>query len=79
MSQKTDLLNLFRSNRNTLTLNQILNTSLAAEYRARMTDLRKEGYIIVCERAKKPSENIYTLVETEQNGQIILVGNNNAK
>jgi hypothetical protein len=73
MSQKQDLLALFRSNGNQLTLGQILNTFLAAEYRARMTDLRKEGYVIVCERGTNPSQNVYRLIEADEYGQIKFV------
>ena len=70
MSQKLALLQLFRDNNNKLKLNQILNTYFAAEYRARMTDLRKEGYVIICERGKIPSENVYTLIEHDEYGQV---------
>jgi len=61
MSQASELLNLFRMNGNRLTLGQILNTTLAAEYRARMTDLRHKGFQIDFIRGKKPSENLYIL------------------
>lgn len=65
MSQKSDLLKYFRANGNRLTLGQILNTKLAAEYRARITDLRGDGYVIICDDKNKPnpSENVYTLIE----------------
>lgn len=63
MTQKEQLLYLFKDHGNQLTLSQILNTSLAAEYRARMTDLRHAGYKITFERGKTPSENLYTLIE----------------
>ena len=59
MSQITDLLDLFIRNGNTLTLGQILKTNLAAEYRARMTDLRKQGFTITLERGRRPSDNRY--------------------
>lgn len=73
MTQKEQLLNLFRDNGNQLTLGMILKTSLAAEYRARMTDLRHNGFKIGLERGKTPSENLYTLTEykTESNGQMV--------
>ena len=62
MSQCDDLRSLFEKNNGELTLGQILNTTLAAEYRARMTDLRKRGYFITCERGARPSENRYRLI-----------------
>lgn len=71
-TQKQHLIQLFRNNHNHLSLGQILNTTLAAEYRARMTDLRKEGFIIVCKKGFRPSENLYTLIEPEANGQMRL-------
>ncbi len=61
MSQITDLLDLFISNGHKLTLGQILQTKLAAEYRARMTDLRKQGFTITLERGKRPSDNLYRI------------------
>ena len=72
MTQKELLIKLFNENNNKLTLRQILNTYLAAEYRARMTDLRHLGYIINFERGKTPSDNLYTLVgKYDKTGQLI--------
>lgn len=62
MTQKLMMLELFRKHNNVLTLGQILQTTLAAEYRARMTDLRHDGFVIELCRGKRPSENTYTLV-----------------
>ena len=46
-----------------LKLGQILETNLAAEYRARISDLRRDRHEITCTiNAKVPSENIYMLV-----------------
>ena len=71
MSQQSDLLKLFHDNHNFLTLGEILRTPLAAEYRARMSELRKNfGYIITLERGPRPSENAYRLIEPEANGQL---------
>lgn len=70
MTQKEALLDMFRKHNGWLTLSEILNTNLAAEYRARITDLRKEGYVIKYERGKRPSENVYTLFEIEPTGQL---------
>jgi len=72
MTQHEQLIDLFRRNGNRLTLGQILQTTLAAEYRARMTDLRKLGYTILCAKGKRASENLYTMAEPEANGQMRL-------
>lgn len=69
MTQHEMLLDLFRRNNHKLTLGQILNTTLAAEYRARMTELRREGFIITCTKGKKSSENTYALCEPNREGQ----------
>ena len=61
MTQKESLLKMFRDKGGWLTLSEILSTTLAAEYRARFTDLRKEGWIIAFERGNRPSENVYRL------------------
>lgn len=73
MTQKEQLLDMFRSSGGTLTLGQILNTTLAAEYRARMTDLRNQGYIIAFERGRTASENKYHLINKDENGQLRFV------
>lgn len=66
MNQREALLDLFRRNGYTLTLGQIMKTDLAAEYRARMSELRtEEGYTITLERGKTASENRYTMVPPE--------------
>ena len=66
MTQKEQLLYLFREHQNKLTLGQILNTTLAAAYRGRMSDLRNDGYVINLELGNNPSENLYTLVEKKE-------------
>lgn len=72
-TQKEKLVALFRMNNNRLRLGDIMRTELAAEYRARMTELRKQGYSIICERGEKPSENMYYLRAPEPNGQLRFV------
>jgi hypothetical protein len=62
MTQHQQLLELFRLNGGRLHLKTILETTLAAEYRARMTDLRHEGYRIEFTRGATPGENLYTLL-----------------
>lgn len=73
MSQKQDLLEMFRAFEGRITLGMIMRTTLAAEYRARITELRHEGYRVDFKRGATPSENLYTLVEFEQSGQGILI------
>lgn len=71
-TQHEQLIHLFRRNNYRVTLGQIMQTTLAAEYRARMTELRKKGYFIVCTKGKIPSENTYCMSEPESTGQMLL-------
>ena len=66
MTQKQQLLALFHENGNSITLGTILQTTLAAEYRARISELRNDGYDIPrpALNRKEPSKNLYTLRET---------------
>lgn len=77
MTQKESLIKMFRDKGGWLTLSEILQTSLAAEYRARFTELRRDGYSIVLERGKRPSENIYRFTEPvkthEIDGQVCFI------
>ena len=73
MTQKEQLLDLFRQYGGTLTLGQIMQTTLGCEYRARMTDLRHEGYVIAYERGKIASENKYHLIQKDSDGQLRFV------
>ena len=58
-----------------MTLGEILKNPWGYEFRARATELRKEGYSIVCTKGKRPSENVYTLsdpaftVHVDKSGQ----------
>jgi len=61
LSQRDQLLKLFSENGNALTLGQIMRTTLAAEYRARLSEMRGDGYIITCQIRKPASANLYTL------------------
>lgn len=65
MSQKLQMLEMFRKNNNEITLGEIMKTTLGCEYRARMSDLRRDGVNIVFTRGKAPSENLYTLIPNE--------------
>jgi hypothetical protein len=73
VTQHEQLIGLFRCNRNRLTLGQIMQTTLAAEYRARISELRKRGYSIVCIKGKRASENMYVMSEPESAGQMRLL------
>lgn len=72
MTQHEQLLDLFRRNGLKITLGQIMQTTLAAEYRARISELRREGYVIYCEKGRTASANTYTLVEPDSDGQLRL-------
>lgn len=65
MTQNQHLMELFRLNGGRISLGAILQTNLAAAYRGRISDLRKElipkGMTIICIKGKTPSENIYEL------------------
>ena len=63
MTQRDDLIHLFKMNGNRLTLGQIMGTTLAAEYRARMSELRRDGYRIDCWKTRPASANVYVLAE----------------
>lgn len=71
MTQKEHLLELFHTHANKLTLGQILNTHLAAEYRARMSELRKEGYRIDFVKGEKPSEGTCYLMTPPKAGCLL--------
>lgn len=60
-TQQQQLLELFESHGRRLLLGDIMQTTLAAEYRARMTDLRRKGYTIRYTRGETPSQNVYQL------------------
>ncbi len=71
MSQYKDALEFFRQNGNRVTLGQIMQTSLACEYRKLFSMMRGEGYQIQCKlNRKEPSLNEYTCVPPTQSGQM---------
>ncbi len=57
MTQTAQLRNLFDDNNGSVTLGQMMNTYLAASYRQRLTDLKRElfseGKTIVCYPCRK--------------------------
>lgn len=54
------------------TLGEILRSGepWSYEWRARATDLRHKGYVITYQRGATPTENVYTVVPPEENGQM---------
>ena len=65
MTQQERLLQMFHEHKNKLTLRDIMQTTLACEYRARITELRKKGFNILCIRGKSPSDNVYELTSLQ--------------
>lgn len=66
----------FKARGGTATLREILNSGECwqHEFNARKTDLRKKTkYDLVLVRGQKPSDNAYSLIEREDNGQLRLV------
>jgi len=76
VSQRDQLLELFHRNGDRLTLGQIMGTTLAAEYRARMSELRADGYRIECVQGSSPSQNLYVLSlpqKQDENEQMVML------
>jgi len=76
MTQSQSLIEMFRSNGGRLRRNDILQSGfLAASYRQRMTDLRKQGYDIACE--DKDGDTVFILRQEppryEPNGQAVML------
>lgn len=69
MTYKAQILEAFKRNNNRMQLGHILKYPWGYEIRARFTELRSEGYAVICERAKKASENMYILIPPDKNGQ----------
>lgn len=71
MTQKQALLEMFHNYGNKMTLGQILQSPVGYEWRARATELRREGYRIELERGEKPSMNTYHLLPPKRQGDLI--------
>lgn len=54
------------------TLRDILNSGepWMHEWNARKTDLRGKGFVVLLERGKTKSDNLYTVIPPEANGQM---------
>lgn len=73
MNHIEQMVHWFKARRGQATLAEIIRCGepWAYEFRARATDARKRGYDFVLQRGKRPSENLYRLVEPTT-GQIDL-------
>ena len=73
MTQIDEMLSWFRARGGSATLSDILQsgTRWAYEWRARATEARDKGVAIVLTRGKRPSENVYRVIEHQ--GQMSLL------
>ena len=75
LTQHQKVLCLLRDHPQGITTNEILASDfgLASEYRSRISELRKQGYVIACD-IKRGGASIWTLVQEplrlEANGQL---------
>lgn len=69
-TQCVRLVELFGQHGNRMTLGQLLQYPVGYKCTSRFSDLRKEGFVITCERGKIPSENLYTLYPPLKDGQL---------
>ncbi len=69
MTYKDQIVKAFENNKWQMQLGHILKFPWGYEARARFTELRQEGYVITCEKAKTPSDNMYRMIPPEDNGQ----------
>lgn len=70
MSHREAILEFFRARGGRATLGEILRHPFGYEFRARATELRRQGYRIDCVKAKKPSENLYVLSAPARPGEL---------
>lgn len=55
----------FEKHNGSMTLGELLDEgryTFGHSLTARLTDLRKDGYVIKCERGESPSKNVYTMI-----------------
>lgn len=76
MTQCETLVELFKQNGWTMTLGQLLQYPVGYKCTSRFSDLRKQGYVITCEKGVTPSLNRYTMVapvawKTDEKGQLL--------
>lgn len=75
MTQKEKILQFFRNHGNRATLGQFLSDPSGIGYKctSRFSELRNDGYGVICEKGKTASENLYRLIEFDSVGQGRLV------
>ena len=86
MTQHELIIDAFRKRNWTATLGELLHEgqyTFAYKFTARVSELRKQGYTIIYERAKSgvPSEGIYKMIppkgevkyDTDESGQMLFV------
>lgn len=73
MTTQEQIIDAFRRNHYRMTLGHILCYKWGYEARARFSELRKEGYVILCQKARRASDNLYILAEPEKTGQLKFV------
>lgn len=67
MTRKEEIIQAFRNNKYRMKLGQILCYQWGYKFTSRASDLRKDGYIIICQRAEKPSDNMYFMFPPDGN------------
>jgi hypothetical protein len=70
MTQKEEIIRVFRNHNYRMTLGVILCYPWGYKFTSRASELRKEGYVVLCEKAKHPSDNLYRIIPPAKNGQI---------
>lgn len=66
MTQKERILQAFKEHGGAMTLGQLLEDgryTFAHKLTARLSDLRQDGYKIICTEGPNPSQNLYQLIE----------------
>jgi hypothetical protein len=61
MNHKQSILEAFHQNGGAMTLGFILSHPWGYEFRARATELRRQGFVITCTKGKRASDNVYRL------------------
>ena len=64
MSHK-QILEAFRENGGKMTLGYVLQFYWGYKFTSRLSELRRQGYVVRLERGQKPSDNTYYLIEPE--------------
>lgn len=73
MNQRDSMLYSFKMAGGKMKLRDILIYPWGYEFRARASELRKDGWVVICRKGKKPSENEYEVIPPEKTGQLRFV------